>query len=158
MFRLYKASGARVPDIVSDIPVGGTFAGTPADIISGKLCQITGGEIEVAVTNVAVAGIITSTYAEASVHNTYASRGATVSGQFPNRDNSEQHPCRTHQSDLKSNRSSDPPSESPRFTPRRLSVQQHRIPIHEPSTSSAPEEIPPARAGGIWDTPSSLKK
>ena len=84
MFRLYKAAGARVPDIVSDIPVGGTFAGTPANIISGKLCQITGGEIEVAATNVAVAGIITSTYAESGVHNTYASRGAVASGQFPN--------------------------------------------------------------------------
>lgn len=82
-FKIHKAAGARVPDIVSHIPVGGTFAGTPAGIVSGKLAQITGGEIEVAATNVAVAGIITSTYAEANVHNTYASRGATVSGQFP---------------------------------------------------------------------------
>ena len=83
-FRLYKASGARVPDIVSDIPVGGVLAATPALIVAGKACRILAGEIEAALTNLAVAGIITSDYNASGTANTYYSRGATASGQFPN--------------------------------------------------------------------------
>ena len=85
-FRLYKASGARVPDIVSHLPAGAAFVTTPAGIVSGKVVVLTPatGRLDVAVTTNKVAGIITSTYAEAGVHNTYASRGAVASGQFPN--------------------------------------------------------------------------
>ena len=83
-FRLYKASGARVPDIVSHIPVGGVLAATPALIVAGKACRILSGEIEAALTNLAVAGIITSDYSASGTANTYYSRGATASGSFPN--------------------------------------------------------------------------
>ena len=83
-FRLYKASGSRVPDIVSHIPVGGTLAASPALIVPGTVVQITAGEIEVGATSVAVAGIMTSSYSAGGTANTYYSRGATASGQFPN--------------------------------------------------------------------------
>lgn len=75
-FKLYKASGARVPDLVSDIGAGATLGASGANIVNGKLVQLVAadGDLEVGATGVAVAGIIAAEYGS----TTYASGGSAT--------------------------------------------------------------------------------
>lgn len=73
-FKLYKASGARVPDIVSDLGAGATLGAAAANIVSGKALQISSGTLEVAATNANVAGICVADYGD----TTYASGGSAT--------------------------------------------------------------------------------
>ena len=73
-FKLYKASGSRVPDIVSHIGAGATLGASASNIVSGKAVQISGGELELGATNTAVAGIIVADFGD----TTYATGGSAT--------------------------------------------------------------------------------
>jgi len=75
-FKLYKASGARVPDLVSHLGAGATLGASGANIVNGKVVMIVpgDGDLEVGVTGSAVAGIIAVEYGA----TTYASGGSAT--------------------------------------------------------------------------------
>ena len=78
-FKLYKAMGARVPDIVSHLVSAAGL--TAAEVESGTLVTIASGLLDVAATSNKVAGIITSEYqGDAAV---FSSRGGSVTRTFP---------------------------------------------------------------------------
>ena len=82
MFTLYKASGARVPDLVSDIGAGSTLGGSPDSVVSGLALQISSGALEKAATNAAVAGICAADYSTNA--SKYAAASGTATATFPN--------------------------------------------------------------------------
>lgn len=87
-FKLYKASGSRVPDLVSDIGAGATIAASIASSaayqIQGRALQIVAadGDLELAVTNVAVAGIGAAEY-KGSNGSLYAAASGGATATFP---------------------------------------------------------------------------
>ncbi len=88
-FKLYKASGARVPDIVSDIGAGATLAGSIASDASyqlnGRLLFLdpAAGDLEIGVTGSAVAGVCVVEY-KGSNGSQYAAASGGATATFPN--------------------------------------------------------------------------
>ncbi len=81
MFTLYKASGARVPDLVSDIGAGSVLGASPDNVVSGLALKISSGKLEKASSGAAVAGICAADYSTNGAK--YAAASGTATATFP---------------------------------------------------------------------------
>lgn len=61
-FKLYKASGARVPDIVSHIGAGATLGAAPSGVVSGTVLTIDTDGLEIGATTNKIAGVCVVDY------------------------------------------------------------------------------------------------
>jgi len=61
-FKLYKASGARVPDIVSSIGAGTTLGAAPTGVVSGVALTIDTDGLEIGATSDKIAGVCVVDY------------------------------------------------------------------------------------------------
>lgn len=61
-FKLYKASGARVPDIVSSLGAGATLGAAPTGVVSGTVLTIDTDGLEIGATSNKIAGVCVVDY------------------------------------------------------------------------------------------------
>lgn len=69
-FKLYKASGARVPDIVSHLGAGATLGAAPANVESGVVLFLDTDGLEIGATTNAIAGICVVDYGDTVYYGT----------------------------------------------------------------------------------------
>ena len=81
-FKLYKASGSRVPDLVSHLGAGATLGAAPAGVVNGVVLFIDTDGLEIAVTTNKVAGICAVEYKGAN-GALYAAASGAATATFP---------------------------------------------------------------------------
>ena len=81
-FKLYKASGSRVPDLVSHLGAGATLGAAPAGVVNGVVLFLDADGLEIGATSQAIAGICAVEY-KGSNGSAYAAASGLATATFP---------------------------------------------------------------------------